>query len=217
MKALIWKDFMAGRTIWIGGLILMLIPYLLVAAIAAFEDRPAPLNWWRVIGHAWQGSAVISMLVVAMVGGCAFSVERADRSAEFLTYLPPSRRAIVTSKAIVAIAVIIVVIVFNMLVLSAIENKSIVDRDDLQELCDILWSTALLIFGFSWFPSSFLKSPAISTSLGIVMVVIFWIIFSYSYRWAPSDPIEFYIPIAIILGIGAFVGGILCYLHRAEP
>ncbi|UCD27841.1 MAG: ABC transporter permease [Planctomycetota bacterium] len=220
MRALIWKDFMANRVLWIGGLALILLPYLLCALVATISYKGQAHDWWYIFANAPGISCMISFLVVAMVGGVAIAGERPDRSSEFLAYLPPSRAAIITSKAMVGIGVITVICLLNMFALYVIEEvktKEVLER--MKVVYGAICSSAILIFGFAWLYSSFLKNPIYSTGLCIATVLLFWMLFAFVYdtmNWG-SNHMVIFTPLATVVGIGAFVGGIFSYLHRVEP
>ena len=203
--------------IWIGWFILIMIPYLMATLSIFFPDSSHPPSWRTITQAAFRFSLVLSSIIIAMVCGCAFSLERADRSAEFLAYMPPSRKRIVTSKAIVNVFAILAIQILNPLVLFAVSGGLNWSWKDTGEFFCLWLPSTFYIFSFSWFFSSFLKSPIISTGLGIASFFTFGIFLNFFYYFPVVAPMELYTPIAIVLSIAAFIGGIVCYLYRTEP
>ena len=97
MKWLLWREYRLNRLLLMTGATLLLLPY----AIALFDlgwdawwgssQSPRAENAARRFEVAAFFSIVISQLTLALLGGNAIAGERADRSAEFLAYLPVSR------------------------------------------------------------------------------------------------------------------------------
>ena len=100
MKWLLWREYRLTRLIRIVGAVLMVLPYvgalvLLVAASWASEPPaiggPSPSRAVVLFGGGALYSILLSLLTLTFLGGNAFAGERADRSAEYLAYLPLSR------------------------------------------------------------------------------------------------------------------------------
>ncbi|MDA1233128.1 MAG: hypothetical protein O2856_20380, partial [Planctomycetota bacterium] len=103
LRALFWKDVRVNRLPLFVGVILLIAPYFL--AVGAFAFNPpagsaVPTAMWGglfAIGSIY--SLAFSQLTIAILAGNIIAVERVDRSAEFLGYLPPSGTQILLSKS----------------------------------------------------------------------------------------------------------------------
>ena len=104
MRALLWKDFRVNRPILIIGVVLWLVPYVFLLANEVASKGVLSSRYSRVVYHGAQSSIVWSILIVALLGGNVIARERVTRSAAFIAYLPPSRLAVLISKAICGIA-----------------------------------------------------------------------------------------------------------------
>ncbi len=78
MKSLLWREYRRNRLLMLSGAVLVALPYLIAFAV---NDFYVMANW----------SLGLSNMMAALLGGNAIAGETADRSAEFLAYLPVSR------------------------------------------------------------------------------------------------------------------------------
>ena len=91
MNWLLWREYRLNRPILIVGAFLLLLPHVIVAILLwrgvqiPAENQPHPF-----CGTAFY-SIAISQLTVLILGANAIAGERADRSAEYMVYLPVSR------------------------------------------------------------------------------------------------------------------------------
>ena len=119
--ALIRKDIHICRLPIIAGVVLLLCPFAMAAVIVCnmplwTEATPATA-WATLLGTGCYFSIMCSQPTLAMLSGNIIAAERSDRSAEFLAYLPPSRKTILCSKLIVLGAVALIVWGLNFVVL----------------------------------------------------------------------------------------------------
>jgi hypothetical protein len=230
MNALLWKDYRMNRLVLLAGMVLLLAPPVVVIAVNVYSawkyeeplwPWPAALHWAAVL------SLLFSFITVAMLGGMAFACERADRSAEFLAYLPPTRVQIVVSKVILVMAGIATIWAANLLLLYVLAPRCgelhPQVADDLRELREQmlppLAATTVCLLGAAWFGSSFLPSHGIATGLACGFpVLLFGVLRTIAFVLEEYDLAEhWYPPTAIVLGVAGFVGGIWIYLRRVEP
>ncbi len=93
MTWLLWKEYRLQRLILAVGALVLVMPYgfpvraLLIDSPGAGQTSLASFT-----------STILSIVILALLGGNAFAGERADRSAEFQAYQPIPRWAIVLSK-----------------------------------------------------------------------------------------------------------------------
>src|SRR5581483_10987631 len=123
LKALMWKDLRINRLpLWIGGIVLV-APYLLVGIavmqMPLWQEATVASAWAVLLTTGCHFSVMCSQPTLAMLSGNSIAVERGDRSAEFLSYLPPSRAMVLLSKAMVLLAAFLVIWGPNLIVLMA--------------------------------------------------------------------------------------------------
>jgi hypothetical protein len=226
MKALFWKDCrINGLVIVIGG-VLLVGPYVGAAlwqigdAWPAWPSAPA---WAGMVLWSSQVSLAFALVTLALLGGNTIACERADRSAEFLAYLPPSRASILASKAALALTVAAVIWGLNLLMDWGL--APVISRQPLWQISRLhktnLAASGAFLFGVSWLGSSRLESPAFATSLGIASVFLVLIALAglkVSVGWPARDEFEYWSNVVLAtLGTGSFAAGTWYYLRRVEP
>lgn len=239
MNTLLWKEYRQNARMLIAVGVFLSMPYVIGLAIVVIATVRVQLSgdngsgrdllyqfigpnqtWVNVIGGVSVWSLCVATLATAFIGGNAFAGERADRAAEFLAYLPIRRGQALASKAILAVGVCAGMIVVN-IVIGRICGLPMRDNPSFTDFMVNLASSALLIFGASWFCSTFLRTPAISAACGVfaaVLVVGTLLLWDYlqgsdeaatTERWYPT--------IATVAGGGLFIAGVWHYLRRVEP
>ena len=119
MKWLIWKEYRLNRLILILGALLLIAPYA-VFAVAFWRDHGLDVSWKFVhalVRDASPLSMVLSQFTLCLLGGHAIACERADRSAEFLAYLPVSRSRILAGKITLSLLCLALIWVPNLILL----------------------------------------------------------------------------------------------------
>jgi len=228
MTALLWKDYRLNRLLLGFGLLMLAIPLLIGVSYNLYLQWRYDESWWTQ--RFWQGIACaslgLSLFTFAMLGASAIAAERADRSAEFLAYLPASRRAIITSKAIIAIGAGLFIWIVNLVLCYVVaphggggpEDAMARSSDALTVMIPPLAATSVLLFGAGWFWSSFMPGHAISTGLSFsTLAFVGCSLGSWEYLSGSSMVEKWYVPICLTLGIIGFVAGTVCYLRRVEP
>lgn len=230
MKVLLWKDYRLNRMLLVFGVVVLLGPFLAGVVNNLYGG-------WRIGRADWSVSFWIamslcsiglSMFTIVMLGANAIAAERADRSAEFLAYLPPSRRAHITSKAFIVLSALLVIWLVNLAAIYVVgplvEGTPLADvrqsHENLAEAIPILAATSVILLGVSWLFSSLLPSHSLATGLGIASPIAvgfclgtveqFYYPYDFDIGW-------WYKAICFTLGSVGFVGGIVHYLRRVEP
>jgi ABC-type transport system involved in multi-copper enzyme maturation permease subunit len=150
------------------GVIFFTLPYLILLVFALFGTWS---DWWSA--EALLGVATISLylstITFALLGGYAFAAERADRSAEFLAYLPPSRLAIVASKVVFTVAVGLLLVLVHQVIVRLLAPL-LPGAEAVTEVADqpIIPSAAILMFGVAWLCSTIAGGPALAAGCGIL-------------------------------------------------
>lgn len=230
MKSLLWKDFRVNLFVLAFGVVMLLLPFLAGLTRALYlQSRGDHVNWWQ--SETWVmlslGSLALSLLTIAMLGGNAIAAERADRSAEFLAYLPPSRWRVLISKMILAGLAGSVIWGVNLLVIyglalhmtGAAQMAQSLDDGNFDVVLPGLASTAALLFGAGWLSSCLSNSPGIATGGGIfapvlvagVLGAIDYYVHPPGFRFA-----AWYIVACTALGGLTLLFGTAYYLRRVE-
>jgi ABC-type transport system involved in multi-copper enzyme maturation permease subunit len=238
MKWLLWKDYRHNKMVVLMALALLLLPHFvaLCAIVTAklrgstveFEEVGTSLGY--VTGVRWRAyfaassnySLFLSQVAVALVGGNSIAGERLDRSAEFLASLPITRRRILCSKILLAIAITAVLWSVNTTLLWYLRG-SLPTRPDLtlSELLANAAITGLTFFGVAWSLSACIASPTFAVAGGLVTPLLVIISLSYASDFVPFPRRDWFEPcyrdVCVSLAIVAFAVGTWHYLRRVEP
>lgn len=224
MKALLWKDYRVNRLVLIVGLALLVAPFIVGATwnLCDHWRYDAVHPWPDFIANLGLLTLVLSLLTIALLGGNAIAGERMDRSAEFLAYLPASRRAVLTSKAVLAVGaslllwLAIFAVIYGVAPLAGSLAEDVIR--DVRELPWALTCIAVFVFGTAWLFSSFLNSPAIAAALGIAAPIMLFIIMGILVEWFGFAIANvWYFIICVVAGLICFAAGTGYYLWRVEP
>jgi len=230
MKALLWKDYRINRQVLIVGFCLLVAPYL--AAVSwIWYDRgltgAGAHHWAAVLAFAAQASVICSQMTLVLLAGYVIAGERRDRSAEFLAYLPPSRSAVLTSKALLSAAVALVVwgvyLLFAEVVVPALSGEAAAGQSaSFSQTRPMLLAVGVTLFGMAWLGSSMLESPTYSAAIGVVAVMLVPIALSlcHTLTGQPAhgdDFMDWLRGLYFALGAGGFVAGWMYYIRRVEP
>lgn len=220
MRALLWKEYCQNRQLFAAALVLLFLPYAVVAAIAlvaiarygALEQGAWPHN----LTVASFIGMVIATIYSAFVAGNAVAGERVDCSAEFAAYLPLSRRSHIVAKLITAGATCVTMLLVHhiMYLMTASDAESPLLPPA------AMWLSAMLIFGVAWGVSTFVGRPATAavSGLGVVIILFFALNVVEELLHADADSAgRWYAWSCLVIGVGCFAGGVLYYLRRVEP
>jgi ABC-type Na+ efflux pump permease subunit len=228
MTALLWKDYRLNRAVLLLGLALGLGPYAAAFTLALHHHWPSwppAAEWAALLLAASFFSLALSQFALAILAGNSIAAERADRSAEFLACLPPSRGQILASKLLLALLAAGTVWTINLGVtewfvptLGARPDNS---WDQLAPR-SMLAASTVLVFGTSWLGSAVLHSPAsaISFGIGVPMVagpLLFRAAFALFASATESDRTSCAVILCLALGALCFLSGSAYYLRRVEP
>jgi ABC-type transport system involved in multi-copper enzyme maturation permease subunit len=180
-------------------------------------------------------SLALSQLTIALLAGNAMAGERADRSAEFMAYLPVSRPKRMAAKLILAGCAAAVIWGFSSVMASLILGASEQLRtawwtrpwDRLAIDAAVFFATYVAItgatfFGVAWLVSSFQSSPTFAACAGLitpVLVVAGLQAVALLCKPRLTGPIVGggYAIICLSLACCGLAAGSLYYIRRVEP
>jgi len=227
MKTLLWKDIRVNRMV-LGYALAALAGVYLAAAIVnwcALWRYGFPLREWsEMLFLAGMMSLILEMPAAAMLGGCAFAAERADRSAEFIACLPIPRGRIVLSKATLALGALAIIWLVNSTVLYLVEVRlnpaSGLGAGSVSRTLGIMGSISLCMFGVAWLSSACSSSHALAASTGIIVPVALalGVVGFAALMDLPQDTADRWMPrLCLGAGIVCFFAGVWYFLRRVEP
>lgn len=226
LKTLLWKDFRNQRRFLIAAGVFLLLPHVIAGAALIVTHVGKLLargdEWILFFYAATMADLGIAALLTAFIAGNAIAGERGDRSAEFIAYLPIPRKDAITSKAIVALGISVVLLVACAgltLFTESLCPPHLRRQEPLPEVAAFIVSAALG-FGGAWLASSFSRSAAYAAAVGIAFPVCIGIalgILSELEVMAHVHMGSVYFVLCLLIGPISFVAGIVYYLRRVEP
>ena len=229
MIALLKKDWRANRSIVLGSLAMIAMPYVIVLVGDALQ-RSSPKTARYMVQDfmaAAAGSMWLITLIAPIFGAAAFAQERRERSADFVAMLPITRRQIVLSKFITIVSWLAVTWLANLAVLMLarwLAPEASKSLSDLVETLVLSLAFGTMLFGVSWLLSAFLNSPAVAAGGAIGAMVGLWFCLVLIIAHAEphgGDADDLLIGaggvFGVLIGLAAFIGGSVYYVHRIEP
>ncbi|MFH1107898.1 MAG: hypothetical protein V1790_01680 [Planctomycetota bacterium] len=228
MKSLLWKDYRINRLLLIFGLVVCFGPWIIAIARNLLIEWRGGDAWWApgFWAFVYGISLVLSLFTFAMLGGNAVAAERADRSAEFLGYLPVSRGAVLASKSIIALGPTFLVWAVNLAALfivapsiTHVPAADIVAKSDVPESLGLFAGLTVLLLGSGWFWSTVLNSHGLATGMSFFTLAalgmgFMGLMFGFGLETIIED---WFVSVCVAVGIGGYVAGCAYYLHRLEP
>jgi ABC-type transport system involved in multi-copper enzyme maturation permease subunit len=229
MKWLLWKDYRNNRAVVVAALALLLLPHLSVLVVGCLQRfyflNNDPRLWVEGFTSSTVFSLIASQLVTAVIGGNLIAGERADRSASFLASLPVTRRKILASKLLLALAIVAPIWLIDGTALFYLNDQTRTQMDFWPTI-GLTAVTALVFFSVSWCLSSFLSNPMYSATAGLFTPLVLWlgillvgflIRLDLDNRHFERLAEYWYCGICLTLVPVCFVGGVWHYLQRVEP
>lgn len=227
MKALLWKDYRVNGVVLAYALTALVGVYAVLAALnggVQWRDGVPFKPWSQVLFGAALLSSLLELPAAAALGGCAFAAERADRSAEFLAYLPVSRGKALASKITLAVGALAIIWLVNggvfLSVAPRLASAGGQDGESAARTLGVFASLSLAMFGVAWLCSSFSSSHALAASVGILAPIACagGILLTLYLFDLPDSIFETWFPrICAAAGVVCFLSGIRYYLGRVEP
>ena len=222
MKWLVWKEYRLNRLILIVGAVLLLAPYLIgLVVVWCGAGLPLAKAISTIVWASGMYSMTTSQLTLALLGGHVIACERADRSAEFLAYLPLSRTRILAGKIALVVMTVAVVWSVNLLTLWLAIGKFPVPRDiDLVSILGFVTVTGLVFLCVGWLLSSILQSPTFAICGSLItpfMIVMGVQALAWALEYDSNIANSWYRHVCLTLAPVCFVAGTWYYLRRVEP
>lgn len=226
MKNLLWKDFRLNRALIILGAAVLVGVLIVGAAIEISNTWPA-MPSAKVTADALTSYAHLAFsltpFIAAVLGGNAICCERAERSAHFLAYLPPTKFQILASKLVVgacALAVYWSVTLLLMRVIAPWVDPAPFNFLYMATNPAASMAGCVMTFGVGWLGSAWLEKPTFPVlsglaspfALGLGMTTA-----AFVAGVSRFDVLEWTSVTCCSLGAIAFVSGTAIYLRRVEP
>lgn len=225
MNWVLWREYRLNRWILVLGVVALVLPY--IAALIIFGDMSemdgAPPSVSEIFGGGILASFVATQVVLAILGGNAIAGERADRSAEFMGYLPVPRTLRLRAKLTLASLLLTVSWGVSALAIGivALLDPEIVQHPEFSGvvvggIC--IAATSLATYALCWLISSMTTNPAIAVMGGLVTVGIGLILLSVSATESNVTSLLIgYTIFCLTLAGVCFWTGTRHYLKRVEP
>jgi ABC-type transport system involved in multi-copper enzyme maturation permease subunit len=176
MKALLWKDFRVNLPITMAAVFIWIFAHAIAAvSMKLFTAHPIRLDthsWVEMLFGVSTATLVFSQLLIGALGANAMATERGDRSAEFLFYLPVTRRQMLASKLFVALVVALAIWLWHLLVLEIVcpVLLNAVPTGRIPSYTVVV-ASGVSLFGTAWLASSLMRSTAYSLLASLILFV----------------------------------------------
>jgi ABC-type transport system involved in multi-copper enzyme maturation permease subunit len=226
MRQLLWKDYRLNRGLLILGVVALVGVYVVGLASElshTWPAMPSAKSWADALysyGHLALG---VLPYVAALLGGNAIACERADRSAYFLAYLPPTKWRILTSKFIVAACAVVIFWGGNLLLMYTIAPLLAPEPADFMYMFGTPSAAlpgCLFTFGIGWLGSAYFEKPTVPVLAALASpVVLGMALFTLASLLGISriELAEWSGTVGLIIGVVAFGVGTWYYCRRVEP
>ena len=162
MTWLLWREYRLNRQIAATCAVLLLLSCAFDFGIDLDRDDLIAPDGFFVL--------LVSALTLALVGGNSIAAERADRSAEFVAYLPLGRGQRLASKLFLPLTGVVVIGAVDLLMLMRqVGIQPIQKQPESLHIFGLVASVALLICGVSWLVSSIQSSAALAATPWILI------------------------------------------------
>jgi hypothetical protein len=214
MSWFLWREFRRNRWFLALSVVLIPLPHIVVALITW-----APVERDSAFFHAYLFSTLLSAMILAALAGNSIAPDHADRSGEFVSYLPFGRFQKLACKLLLPLTAVVVVCAVNLTIqMPPLETWPVGDWPPTGGLPErlhwslLLASSALGICGVSWFVSSIQSSAALAMMCGMVATLLVAGPFEEADLWFPFFPVLF-----ASTAVACFWFGSCHYLRENKP
>lgn len=227
LLALVRKDIRLMLSVVMMALITLPLSFAVTAGISfatrdsAFSGVSTLAVWASIFSISCQLIFMLAYFSTAFMAGAIISIERQDRSAEFLACLPPLRRHTLASKAIVVAAFVLALLAVYAAFYAASEslNEAAGSRASTRGSLPIVDAFRLLVGcgGLSWAMSSLSKSSTIPVLVGLispimVMPLVQILLHVLGVSMQMEATASFVLNGVLLVGVAGFVFGSAWYL-----
>ncbi len=170
---LLWKDLRLNASVILLAVFLVDTPYVTTAfGLEAFTGSPedmTPLT--ERLSIAFPFSLLFLAIASAFIGGSPITAEKADGTDRFLAYLPPTRLAVVTSKVLIALGILLLAWLGPTIVYFTVVRPASMDgmmKAGTKFAIYYALSASLILFGLAWLASLYIRT---STLCGLAAFV----------------------------------------------
>ena len=212
-----------------------LVSGIIVVVMSGYQDALAQ-GWMHRTLMTLQGGStygfVLTAFFAAMLAGSIFTLERSDRSAEFLACLPPTRHQNLISKLTVAVGATLAMVIIHILAIVVAvqlvpyvkEQGILLIETPLPDALGVLSSVAAVtsVVGGALAASAWVKSNGAPILCGLLTPFLILMLFR-TLVWSLDIPLwgdAFRIRITtsmVVLGLALGFSGCYWYLTRSEP
>jgi ABC-type transport system involved in multi-copper enzyme maturation permease subunit len=226
MRSLLWKDYRLARPLLVFAVSVLGIIYLLGAAMeikSSWPRLPEAKSWGGMLVAYGTVALYLSGCITGLLGGHAIACERADRTAHFLAYLPPTKTRILASKLIVAgvaIAILWAWLLVSVRVMAPRLTGESTDFNSTMFSATGGLQMCALTFGVGWLASAVCESTLVPIILALSspVVVGLAVLTVCDLLGIPRFEMgKFSGPLSACIGAIAFVLGTWRYYKRVEP
>lgn len=232
--ALIRKDARLLRLYLRTAFVATVACYLIMAVLAAiyYGDEGITARAFRICSRGSNCGFPATAIFAALLAASVFTLERSDRSAEFLACLPPTRMQNLISKLIVVLGATAMMVAVHLLFLCAShlllpyvrDQGGIFTESSLPSALSALTFIAVIVsmVGGALAVSAWLKSNGVPILCGL-LTPVFVMSFVSLIGWAFDIPSEGdayeirYVTSSLFLGVTFGYTGCYWYVTRSEP
>lgn len=224
MRTLIWKELLVHRFPLLLAAALVVASYAVTAIMDGLDPSLTLWPWTRRLSGTLLFGSLAShataQLSLAILAGNLIAVERANRSAEFLAYLPVSRATMLQSKAILFAATAVVLLLIPLAVaglavgFAGLPSSGAYRRDMLFVLVSIS-AAGFCASGIGWLGSCTLQSNAAAILFALLGPWLLDQMIITASRGTTRGAILLAANLSV--GLAGFLFGTRHYLYRVEP
>lgn len=224
MKTLLWKDIRLNSMIIVYALITTVGLFFAMAVVNKIVEWRTGFciqSWSMLFGSAALLSLILQLVTITLLGACAFAPERADRTAEFMAYMPVSRGQVILSKIILSLMIFAFIGLWDIGTVYLVDSgKGVENGNSFSKVALMFSSMSLCIFSCSWFVSTMSQSHGLAAAVGILVpigCIGILLTITHLMGWS-EDWLNHGMPIMLLsLGFVGFTAGVRYYLWRVEP
>lgn len=230
LSALIWKDIRVNRLPLMLTAGLTIGSYMVVTIMVNMDPSAAEQSWQRLVISVLAFGSVVShgtsQLSLTVLAGNLIAVERVDRSAEFLVYLPASRRMVLGAKALLLAAVAVGLLLLHVGGMQIAVFSGLPPSDPDTSFVMMILGISSVGFcgaGVGWLASCTLNSNSMATLLAITAPILAPTVIQLSLLafdeplLSPDSGRAIMVAAWVAIGLAGFLWGTRHFLHRVEP